>query len=210
MDSYLLDETRKLHVCGNNPDCIGHEIEAGQYVIKGYEGPIIDCDKCHSEMQLKTGRFGKYFGCTGETKPGEPCKNTRKLLRNGEAAPPRDGRIDTDAHVACSLAARPISVACRTPCGSIRVYNRWFAERRRSSAFGLGLWLPYGISPNGASPANLSSRSRHLNRHAASQPSEGRCMFIARILRFLCYTDERRYETLGDVNSDRPLGQPQQ
>ena len=26
MDSYLIDETRKLHVCGNNPDCVGHEI----------------------------------------------------------------------------------------------------------------------------------------------------------------------------------------
>ncbi|MDC0640742.1 type I DNA topoisomerase [Porticoccaceae bacterium] len=89
MDSYLLDETRKLHVCGNNPDCIGHEVEFGQYVIKGYEGPVIDCDKCGSEMQLKTGRFGKYFGCTGETAPDEPCKNTRKLLRNGEAAPPK-------------------------------------------------------------------------------------------------------------------------
>jgi DNA topoisomerase-1 len=35
-------------------------------------------------MQLKTGRFGKYFGCTGTE-----CKNTRKLLRNGEAAPPK-------------------------------------------------------------------------------------------------------------------------
>jgi DNA topoisomerase-1 len=40
-------------------------------------------------MQLKTGRFGKYFGCTGEIAPNEPCKNTRKLLRNGEAAPPK-------------------------------------------------------------------------------------------------------------------------
>ena len=89
MDSYLLDETRKLHVCGNNPDCIGHEIEIGQYVIKGYEGPVIECDKCASDMQLKTGRFGKYFGCTGENAEGEPCKNTRKLLRNGEAAPPK-------------------------------------------------------------------------------------------------------------------------
>ena len=89
MDSYLLDETRKLHVCGNNPDCSGHEIEFGQYVIKGYEGPVLECDKCGSDMQLKTGRFGKYFGCTGETAPGEPCKNTRKLLRNGEAAPPK-------------------------------------------------------------------------------------------------------------------------
>jgi DNA topoisomerase-1 len=89
MDSYLLDEKRKLHVCGNNPDCKGHEIEIGQYVIKGYDGPVLDCDKCGSEMQLKTGRFGKYFGCTGEVKAGEPCKNTRKLLRNGEAAPPK-------------------------------------------------------------------------------------------------------------------------
>ena len=48
MDSYLIDETRKLHVCGNNPDCVGHEIEIGQYVIKGYEGPVLDCDKCSS------------------------------------------------------------------------------------------------------------------------------------------------------------------
>jgi DNA topoisomerase-1 len=35
-------------------------------------------------MQLKNGRFGKYFGCTSES-----CKNTRKLLRSGEAAPPK-------------------------------------------------------------------------------------------------------------------------
>jgi DNA topoisomerase-1 len=35
-------------------------------------------------MQLKTGRFGKYFGCTNDE-----CKNTRKLLKSGEAAPPK-------------------------------------------------------------------------------------------------------------------------
>jgi DNA topoisomerase-1 len=84
MDSYLLDEKRKLHVCGNSPDCGGIEVEAGEFRIKGYEGPTLECDKCGSEMQLKTGRFGKYFGCTSET-----CKNTRKLLRNGEPAPPK-------------------------------------------------------------------------------------------------------------------------
>lgn len=84
MDAYLLDETRKLHICGNNPDCSGYEIEQGQYRIKGYEGPSLECDKCGSEMQLKTGRFGKFFGCTNPA-----CKNTRKLLRNGEAAPPK-------------------------------------------------------------------------------------------------------------------------
>jgi DNA topoisomerase-1 len=84
MDGYLIDETRKLHVCGNNPDCPGFEVEAGQFRIKGYEGPVIECDKCGSDMQLKSGRFGKYFGCTAED-----CKNTRKLLRSGEPAPPK-------------------------------------------------------------------------------------------------------------------------
>lgn len=84
MDSYLIDESRKLHVCGNGPDCVGFEVEPGKFKIKGYDGPIIECDKCGVDMQLKTGRFGKYFGCTSET-----CKNTRKLLRSGEAAPPK-------------------------------------------------------------------------------------------------------------------------
>ena len=35
-------------------------------------------------MELRTGRFGKFFGCTSAD-----CKNTRKLLRNGQAAPPK-------------------------------------------------------------------------------------------------------------------------
>jgi DNA topoisomerase-1 len=84
MDSYLIDEERKLHVCGNNPDCAGFSVEKGTFRIKGYDGPVIECDKCGSDMQLKSGRFGKYFGCTSEE-----CKNTRKLLRNGEPAPPK-------------------------------------------------------------------------------------------------------------------------
>lgn len=84
MESYLIDEKHKLHVCGNNPDCDGFEIETGQFKIKGYDGPSLECDKCGSEMQLKSGRFGKYFGCTNSE-----CKNTRKLLKNGEAAPPK-------------------------------------------------------------------------------------------------------------------------
>ena len=84
MEPYLIDEKRKLHVCGNNPDCLGFEIENGEFKIRGYDGPIIECDKCGQDMQLKTGRFGKYFGCSSED-----CKNTRKLLRSGEAAPPK-------------------------------------------------------------------------------------------------------------------------
>lgn len=89
MDAYLLDEKHKLHICGNNPDCVGYEIEEGNYRIKGYEGPSLECDKCGSEMQLKTGRFGKFFGCTNPA-----CKNTRKLLKSGEAAPPKMDKVD--------------------------------------------------------------------------------------------------------------------
>jgi DNA topoisomerase-1 len=89
MDAYLIDEKRKLHVCGNNPDCPGYEVEHGEFKIRGYDGPVIECDKCGADMQLKTGRFGKYFACTSED-----CKNTRKLLRNGEAAPPKMDPVD--------------------------------------------------------------------------------------------------------------------
>ena len=84
MDAWLVDAGRKLHVCGNNPDCRGFELEEGKFRIQGYEGPVIECDKCGWEMQLKSGRFGKYFGCTNED-----CRNTRKLLRNGKPAPPK-------------------------------------------------------------------------------------------------------------------------
>ena len=75
MDAYLVDEQRKLHVCGNNPDCDICEIEQGAFKIKGYDGPVLECDKCGADMQLKNGRFGKYFGCTSDA-----CKNTRKLF----------------------------------------------------------------------------------------------------------------------------------
>ncbi|MFQ6370442.1 type I DNA topoisomerase [Shewanella sp. YIC-542] len=88
MDSYLLDETRKLHVCGNNPSCPGYEVEHGHFKIKGYEGPLIECDRCGANMELKNGRFGKYFGCVNPE-----CKNTRKLLKNGEVAPPKEDPI---------------------------------------------------------------------------------------------------------------------
>ncbi|MBC3764659.1 type I DNA topoisomerase [Neptunicella marina] len=89
MDSYLIDENRKLHVCGNTPACTGTEIEQGTFKIKGYDGPLIECDRCGSDMELKNGRFGKYFGCTNDE-----CKNTRKLLKNGEVAPPKEDPVD--------------------------------------------------------------------------------------------------------------------
>ncbi|MGF1863587.1 type I DNA topoisomerase, partial [Photobacterium profundum] len=88
MDAYLIDQDRKLHVCGNNPSCDGYIVEKGEFKLKGYEGPLIECDKCGSDMELKTGRFGKYMGCTNED-----CKNTRKILKNGEIAPPKEDPV---------------------------------------------------------------------------------------------------------------------
>ncbi|MDB4661609.1 type I DNA topoisomerase [Gammaproteobacteria bacterium] len=82
MDNYLIDENRKLHVCGKNPDCDGYFVEEGQFKIRGYDGPTLECHKCGSEMQLKTGRFGKYFGCLNDN-----CGATRALQRNGEPKP---------------------------------------------------------------------------------------------------------------------------
>lgn len=86
MDSYLIDAHRKLHICGNNPNCDGYVVEEGQFKIKGYDGPVVECDKCGADMHLKLGRFGKYMACT-------QCDNTRKILKNGEVAPPKEDPI---------------------------------------------------------------------------------------------------------------------
>ncbi|MGF1720415.1 type I DNA topoisomerase [Vibrio kyushuensis] len=88
MDAYLIDEKRKMHVCGNNPNCDGYVVEFGEFKVKGYDGPLVECDKCSADMVLKNGRFGKYMDCTSET-----CKNTRKILRNGEVAPPKEDPV---------------------------------------------------------------------------------------------------------------------
>ena len=84
MDGYVLDAGRKLHVCGRNPHCAGHEVEEGEFRAGAQAERTIECDRCGAEMQLRSGRFGKFFGCTGAE-----CGNTRKLLRNGEPAPPK-------------------------------------------------------------------------------------------------------------------------
>ncbi|ENB4340700.1 type I DNA topoisomerase [Vibrio parahaemolyticus] len=88
MDAYLIDDKRKMHVCGNNPNCEGYLVEYGEFKVKGYDGPVVECDKCGSDMVLKNGRFGKYMDCTSER-----CKNTRKILKNGEVAPPKEDPV---------------------------------------------------------------------------------------------------------------------
>ncbi len=84
MDGYIVDGGLKLHICGNNPDCDGYTLEKGVFEVAGSDNnaPTIDCDKCDGQMALKTGRFGAYFAC-------QKCDNTRKVLKNGQAAPPR-------------------------------------------------------------------------------------------------------------------------
>ena len=82
MDNFLIDENKKIHICGKNPDCDGYLIEEGKFKIKGYDGPSLECHKCGSEMQLNTGRFGKYFKCINDN-----CGATRQLGRNGEPKP---------------------------------------------------------------------------------------------------------------------------
>lgn len=85
MDSYVINgHCKKLYVCGSNPLCDGYEIEQGRFRIKGYDGPVVKCEKCSSDMHLKLGRFGKYMACINDA-----CNNTRKILRNGDVAPPK-------------------------------------------------------------------------------------------------------------------------
>ena len=84
MDPQIIDESRRIHICGNTPNCTGVIVEHGSFKIKGYDGPKVECNKCQSDMQLETGRFGKYFKCSNDE-----CTNTRKLLRNGDVAPVR-------------------------------------------------------------------------------------------------------------------------
>ena len=84
MRPYIIDRKRCIHICSHNPDCAGYRIENGDFPISGYDGPELECDRCGAAMELKDGRFGKYFACSNED-----CKNTRKLMANGQPAPPR-------------------------------------------------------------------------------------------------------------------------
>lgn len=89
MDEFLISETQKLYLCAKSPGCEGYILEEGDYSASIEKGPEIECEKCGSKMVLKEGRFGKYMSCTNEK-----CKNTRKILKNGEIAPPTEDPVD--------------------------------------------------------------------------------------------------------------------
>ncbi|MBO8415664.1 MAG: type I DNA topoisomerase, partial [Proteobacteria bacterium] len=89
MDPYLIDEHLKLHLCGNSPRCDGYLLERGDFSDEIEKGPEVTCERCGSPMVLKEGRFGKYMACTNAE-----CGNTRKILKSGEVAPPREKAVD--------------------------------------------------------------------------------------------------------------------
>uniref|UniRef100_A0A7S1NKF3 Topo IA-type catalytic domain-containing protein n=1 Tax=Eutreptiella gymnastica TaxID=73025 RepID=A0A7S1NKF3_9EUGL len=83
MDSYIVDQQRCLHVCADYPRCDVCSVEEGNFDVPGYSGSSVPCDKCtDGQLQLKTGRFGPYYGCNS-------CGNTRKVLKDGTPAPPK-------------------------------------------------------------------------------------------------------------------------
>ncbi len=89
MDAYIIDDKHKIHICSQNPNCAGVILEEGNFKLKGSEGPEVLCERCGSKMELKSGRFGNYMLCTNAE-----CANTRKILKSGEIAPPRERPVD--------------------------------------------------------------------------------------------------------------------
>ncbi len=81
---YAIDKKRRLLLCGNNPDCSGCIVEEGDFPYPCDSGVTLSCERCGAEMRLRKGRFGAFFGCEGAD-----CKNTRKVLKNGQPAPPK-------------------------------------------------------------------------------------------------------------------------
>ena len=88
MNAYLIDEHRKIYICGS-PKCDGNELVDGDFSSEIEKGPEITCDRCGGTMVLKEGRFGKYMACTNKD-----CGNTRKILKSGQVAPPKEDPVD--------------------------------------------------------------------------------------------------------------------
>lgn len=129
MDSYLIDPKRKLHVCGNNPTCDGYEIEEGEFRIKGYDGPIVECEKCGSEMHLKMGRFGKYMACTNDEckTPVRSCVTVKSLRRKKTQFRCRNCRVKNLTRFSCYVMV--LQVSSPRPIRSrnhVRLVRRWW------------------------------------------------------------------------------------
>ena len=77
----IIDSKRKLEICSNSPICPGTLLVEGEFIKpKNDDEEFIDCHKCDGQMELKLGRFGKYFAC-------QKCDATRQIMKNGELKP---------------------------------------------------------------------------------------------------------------------------
>jgi len=85
MDIYLISKDLKIYICQDNPICTGYNLEKGNFQkFLNYSLKEIKCEKCKSSMLLKFGKFGNFFTCLNNA-----CKNTRKILPNGEISTPK-------------------------------------------------------------------------------------------------------------------------
>jgi DNA topoisomerase-1 len=70
--------------CSNYPECKNtkefQRNEAGEVKIVEEKGVQETCEKCGAAMVVKSGRYGKFLACSNYPK----CKNTKKILVNGE------------------------------------------------------------------------------------------------------------------------------
>jgi DNA topoisomerase I len=74
----------KCNNCGATRDAEPVAVDGGQAQSDGEE-EIEACELCGKQMQLKRGRFGPFYGCSGYPE----CKNIRKISKSGRiTAPP--------------------------------------------------------------------------------------------------------------------------
>jgi DNA topoisomerase-1 len=70
--------------CSNYPECKNtkefQRNEAGEVKILEEKGVQENCEKCGAAMVVKSGRYGKFLACSNYPE----CKNTKKILVNGE------------------------------------------------------------------------------------------------------------------------------
>lgn len=95
MSNYIIDSQQKIYICENIPDCDQVEIEKGDFSSQVIETEILECERCSQDMELKSGRFGKYFACKNEE-----CNNKRRVLNNGQVLPPR--MIPVPTEISCT------------------------------------------------------------------------------------------------------------
>lgn len=85
LETYYVNSNTRIHICSNIATCDYNRLETGNFVPDTYRD--FACDKCGHTMELKFGPFGKYLHCS-------ECNNSRRILANGDIAPPKGEVIE--------------------------------------------------------------------------------------------------------------------